>query len=360
MRIGILGAGQLGRMLAQAGERLGHSFVFYDLTPGEATQGIGTTITGGFAEHEKLAVFAGQCDVITYEFENIPGDTARFLATLAPVSPPPRALEISQDRLREKNFFTELGFETPAFAPASTKEELYDACDRVGYPCVIKTRQLGYDGKGQARASAKENVERIWSELGSTPLIVEAFVPFSRELSIIGARDSGGSIVVYPLAHNIHVSGILHRTEMPAPSVPPETTARAHAIITKILNALEYVGVLTIELFDLDGRLLINELAPRVHNSGHVSLDSITTSQFENHIRAVSGMPLGSTAPLSKGVMYNIVGTFPSFDQVRKLPRTAVHLYGKSERAGRKIGHITLLDPTPEAEAVVTQALAER
>jgi 5-(carboxyamino)imidazole ribonucleotide synthase len=347
-------------MLAQSGEPLGHSFLFYDLSPGEATEGIGKTLTGGFSDLEKLSLFAKQCDVITYEFENIPCETAHFLSNFVSVYPPPRALEVSQDRLMEKTFFTNLGLGTPRFAPASTKQELIDACDLLGYPCVIKTRRLGYDGKGQARASDRASVDKIWSELGSTPLIVEAFVPFSRELSIIGVRTVDGAIAIYPLAHNIHVNGILHRSEIPAPSVSRTTAEEAIQIITKVMNNLEYVGVLTIELFDVSGTLLINEIAPRVHNSGHASIDSVATSQFENHIRAITGMPLGSTKPLERGVMYNIVGTLPALDSIRTLPETTVHLYGKTERTGRKIGHITLLNPTPDSEAVVAAALAER
>ena len=360
MRIGILGAGQLGRMLAQAGEPLGHTFTFYDAAPGEATTGIGKTIVGGFSDLEKLEAFARECDVITYEFENVPCESAQFLATIRPVYPPPSALEISQDRVREKTFVSELGLATPQFEPASTKDELIKACNTVGYPCIIKTRRFGYDGKGQARATNRESLERIWEELGEAPLIVEALVSFSRELSVIGARDTKGTIAVYPLAHNTHVQGILHRTEIPAPSISPATLESAHSIISTIMEALDYVGVLTVELFDVEGTLCINELAPRVHNSGHASIDSMKASQFENHIRAITCMPLGSVESVDRAVMYNIVGTLPPLREVLGLPRTKVHLYNKSERAGRKIGHITILDPTPESETIIIEALAAR
>jgi 5-(carboxyamino)imidazole ribonucleotide synthase len=344
-------------MLAQAGETLGHTFTFYDEALGEATTGIGRTIVGKFSDLEKLGQFARECDIITYEFENVPYESAQFLATIRPVYPPPPALEISQDRIREKAFVSGLGLSTPRFEPASTKEELIKACDTIGYPCIIKTRRLGYDGKGQARATTRESLEQIWEELGKAPLIVEALVPFSRELSIIGTRDTQGAMAIYPLAHNIHVRGILHRTEIPAPSLSPTTIENAHTIISTIMEALDYVGVLTVELFDIDGQLLINELAPRVHNSGHASIESIEASQFENHIRAITSMPLGSVKPIGRAVMYNIVGKLPPLQDIAALPQTNVHLYNKSERAGRKIGHITALNPTPEIEGAISRAL---
>lgn len=360
MRIGILGAGQLGRMLAHAGMKLGHSFVFYDEAIGEATKDIGTTVVGSFTDRERLAHFASQCDVVTYEFENIPCDTASYLASLVPVYPPPRALEVSQDRVIEKEFIRSLGLKTPAFQAALDSSSLQKACDTIGYPCIVKTTRLGYDGKGQARVTNASMVVKTWKELGEKPLIVEAFVPFSRELSVIGTRAVDGNIATYPLAHNIHVQGILHRTEIPAPNLTPALTKSAHTIVAAILNELQYVGTLTVELFDVEGELLVNEIAPRVHNSGHATIDSIQTSQFENHIRAITGAPLGSVNPLERGVMYNIVGTLPAMDVIKELPRTTIHLYNKSERAGRKIGHITLLNPSAQNEETVEKSLATR
>ena len=360
MRIGILGAGQLGRMLAHAGMKLGHSFVFYDEALGDATKGIGTTIVGSFTDRDRLSQFASQCDVITYEFENIPCETARYLATLKPTYPPPRALEVSQDRVIEKQFVQTLGLKTPAFQSASNSDELQKACDAIGYPCIVKTRRFGYDGKGQARVTNSSTVAQTWKDLGEKPLIVEAFVPFSRELSVIGVRAVDGTIATYPLAHNIHVQGILHRTEIPAPHLTPQLIGSAHTIAASILRDLEYVGVLTVELFEVNGELVINEIAPRVHNSGHATIDSIQTSQFENHIRAVTGAPLGPVEPLERGVMYNIVGTLPAMESIKELPKTTIHLYNKSERVGRKIGHITLLNPSAQNEETVEKSLATR
>ena len=350
MKIGILGAGQLGRMLALAGYPLGHSVVFFDQAPGESTTGIGTTHVGSFSDQRALAAFAKECDVVTYEFENVPCESAHFLANTIPVYPPPRALEVSQDRIVEKSFVQNLGIATPRFEPASSESELIEACKKVGMPCIAKTRRFGYDGKGQARISSIEDVPTVWKALGGTPLIVEGFVQFSRELSVIAARDLHGEIVVYPLAHNDHIDGILHRTEIPAPELSPTLRQEAHAIATKILQELNYVGVLAIELFQVGDHLLVNEMAPRVHNSGHATIDGMVTSQFENHIRAITGMHLGSTEARARSVMYNLVGTLPDTNTISAIPDAKIHLYGKSPREGRKLGHITLLNPSESTE----------
>lgn len=350
MKIGILGAGQLGRMLALAGYHLGHSFVFFDQAPGESTTGIGITHVGSFSDQRALAAFAKECDVVTYEFENVPCESAHFLATSIPVYPPPRALEVSQDRIIEKTFIQNLSIATPRFEAASSESELLEACKKVGVPCIAKTRRFGYDGKGQARISEFEDVPAVWKALGGTPLIVEGFVQFSRELSVIAARDLHGDIAVYPLAHNDHIDGILHRTEIPAPELSPTLRQEAHAIATTILRELNYVGVIAIELFQVGDHLLVNEMAPRVHNSGHATIDGMITSQFENHIRAITGMHLGSAEARARSVMYNLVGTLPDIQQISAIPDAKIHLYGKSPRAGRKLGHITLLNPSESTE----------
>jgi 5-(carboxyamino)imidazole ribonucleotide synthase len=350
MKIGILGAGQLGRMLALAGYPLGHSVVFFDQAPGESTTGIGTTHVGSFSDQRALAAFAKECDVVTYEFENVPCESAHFLASSIPVYPPPRALEVSQDRVIEKTFIQNLGIATPRFEAASSESELLEACKKVGVPCIAKTRRFGYDGKGQARISDIEDVPTVWKALGGTPLIVEGFVQFSRELSVIAARDLHSDIAVYPLAHNEHVDGILHRTEIPAPDLSPTLRHEAHAIATKILQELNYVGVLAIELFQVGDHLLVNEMAPRVHNSGHATIDGMITSQFENHIRAITRMHLGSTEARARSVMYNLVGTLPDAKEISSISDAKIHLYGKSPRAGRKLGHITLLNPSESTE----------
>ena len=357
MRIGILGAGQLGRMLALAGYPLGHSFVFFDQAAGESTHGIGTTQVGSFSDEAALSRFAKECDVITYEFENVPCEAARFLASKLPVYPPAEALVVSQDRVVEKTFVQNLGIATPRFEAASTEQELLEACKKVGFPCIAKTRRFGYDGKGQARIADISALPEVWRALGGSPLIVEGFVHFSRELSVIAARDTHGAIAIYPLAHNVHIDGILHRTEIPAPDLSPTLRQEAQAIATKILETLHYVGVLAIELFQAGDHLLVNEMAPRVHNSGHATMDGMVTGQFENHIRAISGMHLGSTEPRARSVMFNLVGTTPSTTELSSIPDAKIHLYGKTPRAGRKLGHVTLLNPSESTEALVASLL---
>jgi 5-(carboxyamino)imidazole ribonucleotide synthase len=353
MRIGILGSGQLGRMLAQAGAELGHTFSFYDSTASTATAGLGPVTEAPFEDRAALRLFASECDVITYEFENVPCETAHFLERLKPVYPPPRALEVSQDRLIEKEFLQKLGIGTPRFEPASSETELAKACATLGYPCIAKTRRFGYDGKGQYRLNSPSDVATAWKALQGAPLLVEGFVPFSRELSVIATRDQFGTIALYPLSYNVHIDGILHRSEIPAPDVVASVRSLAYAAITKVLEALNYVGTLAIELFEVRGEILANEMAPRVHNSGHATIEGIQTSQFSNHIRAVTGAPLGYTEPSSRAVMYNIIGKVPDLKELNTLRNVFVHLYGKAERAGRKLGHITLLNPSEAEEALV-------
>jgi 5-(carboxyamino)imidazole ribonucleotide synthase len=338
-------------MLALAGYPLGHTFVFFDQAPGEAPANIGKTIIGSFSDEGALTNFARECDVITYEFENVPCEAARFLQSKVAVYPPPKALEVSQDRVTEKGYIQSLGIATPRFEAASTEQELANACIKLGMPCVAKTRRFGYDGKGQTRLSDTNDVKVTWRSLGEQPLIVEGFVPFSRELSVIGVRGIQGDIEIYPLVENEHRDGILHRSASPASDVPGALKQEALAIATKLLQSLSYVGALAIELFDVGGHLLVNEIAPRVHNSGHATIDGNITSQFENHIRAISGMPLGSVTPRSRAVMINLIGSIPSLSALAGLPNSKVHLYGKSPRAGRKLGHVTLLDPSPETES---------
>ena len=350
MQIGVLGSGQLGRMLALAGIPLGHSFSFFDASPSTCTEGLGPVTVAPFDDLKVLTAFAKGCDVVTYEFENVPCNAANAIRSVVPVYPPPRALEVSQDRVVEKEFLQSLGIAVPRFIAASTRDELVAACKDVGIPCVVKTRRLGYDGKGQARISSPDDVERAWNDLGGVPLIVEAFVPFSRELSVIAVRSLDGQIKSYPLAYNIHRAGILHRSEIPAPGISQALAQDAYSIAARVLNELQYVGVLAIELFEVGGKLVANEMAPRVHNSGHATIDGSTTSQFENHIRAITGSALGSTVSRAPAVMYNLVGTLPPAQAVSGIPSAKLHLYGKSPRPGRKLGHITLIHPSAEDE----------
>lgn len=355
MHIGILGSGQLGRMLAIAGSKLGHTFSFYDTAASPCTADLGSTTVGSFNDHGSLRSFALACDILTYEFENVPCETAQFLQTLRPVYPPPQALEMSQDRLTEKEFLQRLGIGTPRFQPASSESELAAACSALGLPCIAKTRRFGYDGKGQFRIQRTEDISKAWTALGGVPLLVEGFVPFSRELSVIATRDTSGAVALYPVSCNVHRDGILHRSELPAPDLSPTTRASAYAAATKVLEALGYVGTLAIELFEVREEILANELAPRVHNSGHATIEGSHSSQFENHIRAITGSTLGSSEPLARVVMYNIIGSVPDLTQVEKLSNAHIHLYGKAPRKGRKLGHITLTNPSEREESLVAE-----
>jgi 5-(carboxyamino)imidazole ribonucleotide synthase len=337
-------------MLALAGYPLGHSFAFFDVSEGAPCKELGAITIGSFEDHKALEGFASQCDVVTYEFENVPCSAARHLAQFVPVYPPPQALEVSQDRLVEKEFLQRLGIATPRFKPANSEQELRDACETLGLPCMVKTRRFGYDGKGQRMVETEEAIAAAWRDLGGSALIVEGFVPFSRELSVIAVRAQDGSVLTYPLAQNDHRNGILHRSEVPAPDLSPELRQAAHDIASKVLAELSYVGVIGIELFQVRGELLANELAPRVHNSGHATIDGVVTSQFENHIRAITGMPLGSVEPHARAVMFNLIGTVPPIETVSSVANAKLHLYGKAPRPGRKLGHVTLLNPSVQDE----------
>lgn len=353
MRIGILGAGQLGRMLAQAGIPLGHTFNFYDTQLTTTVAGLGESFVGLFEDRAALKAFATSCDVVTYEFENVPCESARFIESLIPIFPSPRALEVAQDRLHEKQFLQDLGIAVPRFRGVSSESELREACEVLGLPCIAKTRRFGYDGKGQARIEHEEDIAAAWRNLQGSPLIVEGFVPFSRELSVIATRDKGGEICVYPLSCNVHIDGILHRSELPAPDISSALKATAHALISRVMTELDYIGTLTIELFEVRGEILANEMAPRVHNSGHATIDCMKSSQFENHIRAITGMPLGCVEPQSRAVMFNVIGSVPPLETIASLANSNVHMYGKEPRPGRKLGHITLLNPSKAEEDMV-------
>lgn len=355
MRIGILGTGQLGRMLAQAAIKRGHTIAFYDSSHGSPTEEFQVTTVAPFDDRNALEAFAGKCDIITYEFENIPSESVRILERYTDVYPPRRALEISQDRLHEKEFLQSLTISTPRFKSASSQEELFTACHSIGFPCIVKTRRFGYDGKGQVRVSDASEVASAWKQLQPSPLIIEGFVPFSRELSIIGTRDRYGNVVTYPLIQNTHINGILHRSEIPAPAISTGLQAHARELIKSVLHALSYVGTLTIELFDVRGEILVNEIAPRVHNSGHATIESFVTSQFENHILAIVGDPLGASTPCARAVMYNIIGEIPDLTASVNVSSIRTHLYNKTPRAGRKLGHITLLNPSEAEERLISQ-----
>jgi 5-(carboxyamino)imidazole ribonucleotide synthase len=342
MTIGILGGGQLGYMLALAGYPLGLRFRFLDPSPEAPVGRIAHRVTAEFTDELALEKFAHGLEVATYEFENVPVQAARFLAERVPVYPAPAALEEAQDRRREKRLFERLGIPTTDFAEVSKAEEFDAALKRVGLPSVLKTCRLGYDGKGQWLLRTAEDVDRARVELPNAPLILEKFVAFTRELSILGVRSRTGETVFYPLVENHHRGGILRLSLAPAPQLASGLQQIAEQATSKILEALDYAGVICLELFQVGEKLLANEIAPRVHNSGHWSIEGAATSQFENHLRAILGMPLGSTATVGYSAMVNLIGELPEPAEVLRAPNTHLHLYGKSPRPGRKLGHVTV------------------
>lgn len=346
--IGILGGGQLGRMLALAGYPLGLHFRFFDPIAGVApVDALAPRITGEYSDTAALDRFAEGLDAVTYEFENVPVAAVRYLARTVSVYPPPEALETAQDRFVEKTFFTNLHIPTPPFAAVESRAELDAALAQIGLPAVLKTRRMGYDGKGQFVLRRPDDSDRAWDQMQGTPLILEGFVHFDRELAILAARAQDGTTAFYPLVQNHHRDGILRRSIAPAPDLTPELQHRAQNFAARALDRLAYVGVLAIELFQVGDNLIANEMAPRVHNSGHWTIEGAETSQFANHLRAVAGLPLGETALRGQAAMLNLIGVLPDPKTILALPGTHLHLYGKEPRPGRKVGHITLRGDDP-------------
>ena len=343
MRVGVLGGGQLGRMLALSGYQLGIQFRFFDPSSGAPVGQIGELVSAAYGDQRALERFLDGVDVVTYEFESIPLEAVRFVAERVQVFPPLGALETAQDRLLEKTLFRDLGIPVPEFAPVSTLAELREAAARIGFPVVLKTRRMGYDGKGQIVIRDESSLAEAWKRIGGTSLILEQYVAFDNELSIIGVRDSSGGEVFYPLAENVHREGILRKTTVPAPSASAEMRDGAIEYCRAIMDKFDYVGVMALELFSLEGALLANEIAPRVHNSGHWTIEGAETSQFENHLRAILSLPLGSPAPLGRAAMLNIIGEIPPREAVLAVPGAHLHLYGKSPTERRKLGHVTLV-----------------
>jgi len=349
--IGVLGGGQLGRMLALAGYPLGLRIRFYDEVPDAPASQVGELVVGRFDDGAALERFARGLDAVTYEFENVPVDAAERLAAVVPVLPPPAALAAAQDRLSEKRLFVELGVPTTRFVPVDTREQLDVALRELGLPVVLKTRRHGYDGKGQAVVRTADDVEPAWAALGAgtRALIAEEFVAFDRELSVLAVRGHDGACGFYPLVENVHQRGILRLSRAPAADVAPALQERAHAHARAVMERTGYVGVLAIEFFERGGELIANEMAPRVHNSGHWTIEGACVSQFENHVRAVAGLPLGSCEARGWSAMVNIIGALPTEAATRELlttPGGHLHLYGKEPRAGRKLGHVSLVAPT--------------
>jgi len=345
--IGILGGGQLGRMLAVAAARLGYRTHVYE--PGAAPPAadvVHRVTTAGYGDAAALTAFAGAVDVITYEFENVPTAALDLLESLKPIHPNRRALAISQDRLAEKAFLNGIGLATAPFAAVATAEDLAVALARIGCPSILKTTRLGYDGKGQARIKSTADSAAALAAMQGAPAVLEGFIPFTHEVSVIAARATDGSVACYDPGENVHRDGILHTTTVPARLTPGQ---RSDAILAaaRILNALDYIGVLGVELFVTPEGLIVNEIAPRVHNSGHWTQNGCAVDQFEQHIRAITGWPLGDGGRHSDVTMENLIG-----DDIARIPRiarernAALHLYGKADaRPGRKMGHVNRIVP---------------
>lgn len=342
MRIAILGAGQLGRMLALAGYPLGLSFTFFDPTGKSCAAQLAPSIVATYNDQKKLAEMAAQVDLVTFEFENVPLEAVRFLQKLVVVRPALRALEVTQDRLLEKNLFKELAIPTPQNKEVDSSETVKHAIDTVGLPMVFKTRRLGYDGKGQIILHNRENIPDLWEMMQGKSMLAEKLINFDREVSLIAVRSVTGETLFYPLSENVHEQGILRRTIC---RTNDPCQQQAEIYVHRILDALQYVGVLTVEFFEVNGQLLANEIAPRVHNSGHWTIEGAVTSQFENHLRAIIGWPVGSTNVRQHVGMVNIIGDPPQIEDILQIPDAHLHLYGKKPAVGRKAGHITLLAP---------------
>lgn len=341
-RVGIVGAGQLGRMLALAGYPLGLRFVFLDMSADAPGGQVGEIILGEFGDAKKLRALSERVDVVTFDVENVPVDAVRAGVT-KPFRPTVELLEKAQDRLQEKELFRSLGIPTPAFAKVDSLEELRNAIAGIGYPAVLKTRRLGYDGKGQRVLRSQGDLASAFAAIGNVPLILEAFVKFEREVSIIGVRRVSGDVRFYSLSENTHRDGILRYSVAPYDDSSLQAMAERH--LEKLLTAFDYAGVLTIEFFVANGELIANEIAPRVHNSGHWTIEGAVTSQFENHIRAILDLPLGDTAANGYAAMLNFIGEIPPLEDVLAIPGAHYHGYGKEPRPGRKLGHATLTSP---------------
>lgn len=335
-------------MLALAGIPLGFRFRFLEPKPDPPVADLGEVIRGEYDDPEALRAFRPGLSVVTYEFERVPDAAARELEGAAPVRPGPDALAVTQDRLTEKQMFRRLGVDTVPFFPVDRREDLEAAVDEIGLPAVLKTRRFGYDGKGQSLLRDRDDLGSAWAELGGRALLLEGFSQFRRELSIIAARGTDGRIRDYPVVENLHVDGILRISRSPVTDLSERLAGEARAIVRRILDDMDYVGVLAVELFETDEGLLANEMAPRVHNSGHWTLNGAVTSQFENHVRAVVGLPLGDPSARGWAAMVNLIGRVPDSARLLEQPGTHLHLYGKSPRPGRKLGHVNVTANSPE------------
>ena len=345
--IGVLGAGQLGRMLALAGIPLGMRFRFYDPVADPAAGAVGEHTRASWDDHAALLAWADSVDAITYESETVPLNVVRSLMDRRPVRPGSEALRIGGDRLLEKEFLSELGIPVAPFASVMSRDELASALEHLGTPSILKTRGGGYDGRGQVSIADPAGAAAAWDALGAVPATLERRVEFQRELAIVAVRGLDRRIITYPLTETRHECGILVSAVAPALRVTEAMKKAADSIATRVLEALDHVGVLAIECFEVNGHLMVNEFAPRVHNSGHWTIEGAVTSQFENHVRAIAGLPLGSTESLGHCGLVNLLGEIPVVSEVLALPWTHLHVYGKASRPGRKVGHVTVLANDP-------------
>ncbi len=344
-RIGIIGGGQLAQMLAHSVKHLGIQCTVLDPHRACCARSQCDQIVGNYDDIESLKQLALESDVVTYEFENVSASAA-VIEDIAEIHPSTKALAVAQDRHIERQMFDDLGIAIPKYEPIDDLESLEAALQSVGTPAILKARRLGYDGKGQVLINDPEHGADALKTIGEVPAILDQFVAFEREISIVAARDKAGNIVFYPLAENVHRGGILRVSKAPAREVSEAVDIQAQDAARKILEKFDYVGVLAVEFFQIgkgnDARLVANEIAPRVHNTGHWTIEGAQTSQFENHMRAVMGMDLGSTDPIGHSAMVNIIGNEPRPGALDAMPEAFVHMYGKAPRSGRKIGHVTL------------------
>ena len=345
--VGVLGGGQLGRMLGLAGLPLGCRFVFLDPSPDSPAREVGELLVADYDDPGALAELASRAEVVTYEFENVPAASVEALAERVPVHPPAGVLHATQDRLVEKTSLVEAGIPVAPFRAATTAAEVRAAIAELGSAVIVKTRRGGYDGKGQAVIDEGTDVDAAVASLGGHELVVEGRVDFDRELSVIAVRGADGAFAAYPLVENHHAGGILRLSLAPAPAVDPNVQATAEGYARQFMAAHGYVGVMTLELFQVGDELVVNEVAPRVHNSGHWTIEGAEVSQFENHLRACLGLPLGSTAPVGWSAMVNVIGAPPDVAAVTAVPGAHLHLYGKAPRPLRKIGHVTIRRDEP-------------
>lgn len=345
MKVGIIGGGQLARMLVFAGYPLGLDFVILEPVQDACSTHLGEHLCADYDDEAALAKLAEKVDVITYEFENVPASAVEFLDGKCPVYPPAQALACARDRLNEKTMFRKLGIGTAEFANVESLDDLKQAVATIGLPSLLKTRTMGYDGKGQQMLREGTDLEAVWRDFNGVPAILESLVPFDREVSIIAVKNVSGEMAFYPIAENHHEDGIL-RLSTSQVNDPVQSLAEDYA--RRVLERLDYVGVIAIELFQIGDQLLANEMAPRVHNSGHWSIEGSVCGQFENHMRAVTDLPLGSTENIGYPMMLNLIGDLPDSADVLSIPGAHLHLYGKSARPGRKVGHITICGETED------------